>query len=391
MKSYLGLLILMIMLFSLSSRIWAAEQEGKGGEVMSKIKITTVPEEYKKAVPEERRGRIKEFSYPVRNYINRARQLVTDQLISSEEAGRETVPGGAIIKKVNIYLPAGYNQDDPATKYNVLYLLHGVGGNRDEWLRGSGRIDGNFVIGNILDNLILNGDLEPLIVVFPEGRSTEDWENTAFTPDETNLLGFYYFDYELRYDLIPFIEANFHTYAKIQDKSAEALAVNRKHRALAGLSMGGMQALNLTLGGYRYDSIKYTKTTSVFNNGLDRTVKTPGMQDLFAFVGAFSNAPTSSDGKTLGAGIASIDYGLDLLYLTCGDADEISFQSGYARALDGLSEAASGKLDYCYQVVVAGGVHDFGVWNNGVYNFARLAFGKLEACSAPQVVKGEIQ
>ena len=94
MKSYLGLLILMIMLFSLSSRIWAAEQEGKGGEVMSKIKITTVPEEYKKAVPEERRGRIKEFSYPVRNYINRARQLVTDQLISSEEAGRETVPGG---------------------------------------------------------------------------------------------------------------------------------------------------------------------------------------------------------------------------------------------------------------------------------------------------------
>ncbi|NLY90106.1 MAG: esterase [Firmicutes bacterium] len=358
---------------------------------MDKIQITSVPEEYQKAAPEGMRGRIVELSYPVRNYINRSRQLVTDRLISSEEAGRETVPGEAIVKKVNLYLPPGYDEKDKDKKYNLLYLLHGVGGNRFEWLYGSGRVDGNFVIANLFDNLILNGDLEPLIVVFPEGRSAEDWENTAFTPDETNLLGFYYFDYELRYDLIPFIEANFNTYANIEDKSAEAMAVSRKHRAIAGLSMGGMQALNLTLGGYRYDSIKYTKTTSVFGNGLDKTVKTPGMLDLFTFVGAFSNAPTSSDGKTLGVGIASSNHGLDLLYLTCGDADEISFQSGYARAIDGLSEAAGDMLAHCYQVVVAGGVHDFGVWNNGAYNFARLAFGKLETCSSPQVVKIEIR
>lgn len=358
---------------------------------MSKVKITAVPEEYKKAAPEGRRGRIQEFSYPVRNYINRSRQLVTDRPVSREEAGRESVPGEAILKKVNLYLPPGYDANDPATKYNVLYLLHGVGGNRYEWLQGSGQVDGNFVIANIFDNLIGNGDLQPLIVVFPEGRSTDDWENTAFTPDGTNLLGFYYFDYELRYDLIPFIEANFHTYANIADQAAEALAANRKHRAIAGLSMGGMQALNLTLGGWRYDSINYTKTTSSFDNGLDRTVKSPGMLDLFAYVGAFSSAPTTSDGRTLGAGIAACNYGLDLLYLTCGDRDEISFQSGYGRSLEGLTDTAGDKLAHCCQVVVAGGRHDFGVWTNGAYNFARLAFGKLEASPAPEVVQVEIR
>ena len=132
---------------------------------------------------------------------------MTNQNISSQEVGRETVEGAAIIKKCNVYLPVGYNEDDKDTKYNVLYLLHGVGGNRYEWLDGSGNVDGNFVICNIFDNLIANGDIDPLIIVFPDGRSAHDWTDDSFNAEGTNMLGFYYFDYELRYDLIPFIES----------------------------------------------------------------------------------------------------------------------------------------------------------------------------------------
>src|SRR5690554_3342126 len=376
MKRTIGLFILTVMMLSLSTIIWTAEKKAGGGELMNDITVGPVPAGYKKAVPEGLRGEIKECSYPVRNYINSSRQLVTNQNISSKEAGRETFQGEPIIKKCSVYLPTGYDENDQERKYNVLYLLHGVGGNCYEWLYGSGMIDDNFVICNILDNLIANGDIEPLIVVFPEGRSCEDWENAAFTMDEINILGFYYFDYELRYDLIPFIEANFNTYANIEDKSPAAITYNREHRAIAGLSMGGMQALNLTFGGYRFDATKYTKTASPFN-GLDKTVATPGMQDLFAYVGAFSNAPTTSEGELLGANIAASGYITDLLYITCGDNDGLAIIS-YESALSGLPEAAGENLHHLYQVLIRGGVHDFGVWNNGAYNFVRLCFGKVE-------------
>lgn len=340
------------------------------------IDVTHVPDEYKKAVQKELRGTIIEVSYPVGNYINSSRQLVTNQDISSREAGRETVKGDAIAKKCNIYLPPGYDKNDTETKYDVLYLLHGVGGNRYEWLNGSGKEDDNYVICNIFDNLIANGDIDPIIVVFPEGRSAHDWTDISFNAAGTNLLGFYYFDYELRYDLIPFIESQYNTYANIRNTSPEGVAYNRLHRALAGLSMGGMQTLNLGIGGYRCDSIAYTGTKSPWENGLDTTVMAPGMLDLFAYMGAFSNAPTSSDGKLLGASLASSEHRLNLLYLTCGDGDEIAYQSGYLKATEGLLDAAGHNLGDYYRILIKDGLHDFHVWNNGAFNFVRLAFGK---------------
>lgn len=353
---------------------------------MSKIEVSHVPVEYRSGLAQASRGKIVEVSYPVTNYINQSRQLVTNQDISSTEAGRETVQGDPIQKIANVYLPPGYEEKDSDTKYNVLYLLHGVGGNRGEWLHGSGQIDDNFVICNILDNLIKNGEIDPVIVVFPEGRSAHDWQSNAFTAEETNILGFYYFDYELRYDLIPFIESNYNTYANIEDDSSEAIAYNRKHRAIAGLSMGGMQSLNLTFGGHRYDSTKYTNTASMYRNGLGKTVATLGMQDLFAYVGAFSNAPTSSDGNVLGAGIASSDYEIDLLYITCGDADGVAIRS-YRSSVTGLLGNSGDKLHNYYQVILKDGAHDFGVWNNGAYNFLRLCFGQNDPLTRNVVEK----
>ena len=353
---------------------------------MKNINVTAVPVGYKKAVVKELQGTVTEVSYSVRNYINSLRQLVTDQNISSKEAGRETVEGEAIIKKCNIYLPAGYDENHKDIRYNVLYLLHGVGGNRYEWLYGSGNDDGNFVICNIFDNLIANGDIDPLIIIFPDGRSTYDWTDNSFNVEGTNILGFYYFDYELRYDLIPFIEYKYNVYSNIKDMSLEGIEYNRMHRSIAGLSMGGMQALNLIVGGYRCDSIVYTGTKSDWSNGLDTTVSAPGMQDMFAYIGAFSNAPTSSDGKVLSASIKSSSHRLHLLYITCGDEDEIACQSGYERSVDGVTGAVKDNLRKYYQISIKGGIHDFKVWNNGAYNFIRLCFEKNEEHLTPYVV-----
>lgn len=225
-----------------------------------------------------------------------------------------------------------------------------------------------------MDNLIANGDIDPVIVVMPNGRSSHNWTDRTFNSEGTNMLGFYYFDYELRYDLIPFIESSFKTYANIHESSPEAVEYNRAHRAIVGLSMGGMQALNLILGGFRCDSAMIAGTKNSWSNGLVATVPARGMTDLFAYVGSFSNAPTSSDGKLLGSSISLNGHRLQMLYMTCGDADNVSFNC-YEQSIIGLKESAGEYLDAFYCVLIKNGIHDFNVWNNGVYHFTRLFSG----------------
>ena len=339
---------------------------------MTNTQVGEIPAAALKAAQAEHQGRLIEISYPVWHYINEHRQLVTGRRIDAAEAGRETVQGEAIVKPCNVYLPAGYDRN-PKMRCNVLYLLHGVGGDEWEWLKGGGEADGRPVVLNLLDHLIAEGEIEPLIAVFPNGRSAWDYADRSFNAEGTNMLGFYYFDYELRHDLMPYIESKFRTYADCADASPAGVSTSRRHRAIAGLSMGGMQVLNLVVGGYRCDSVKYTEDRHGWRNGLDTTVRAPGMTDLFAYAGAFSNAPTSSDGRVLGESLSAAAHRLDLLYLSCGDRDEISWPV-YLKAIDGLEEAAGDKLGELRTVDIPGGVHDFGVWMRGVYDFVRLAF-----------------
>ncbi|CAM3920773.1 hypothetical protein COLU111180_14660 [Cohnella lubricantis] len=100
--------------------------------------MSELPAAYRRAAARDKRGTVREVSYPVNHYINANRQLVTNRHIDRREAGRETVRGEAILKSCNVYLPAGYDESDPDTRYPALYLLHGVGGDQYEWLRGSG-------------------------------------------------------------------------------------------------------------------------------------------------------------------------------------------------------------------------------------------------------------
>lgn len=338
---------------------------------MKHYELLPVTEQYKQKVAQHAQGQLSEVTYKSNHYINDKRQLVTNQNISSEQAGRETVTGEAITKKCNIYLPAGYDPNDKETTYDVVYLLHGVGGDQFEWLHGSGEQEGRYVLCHIIDHLIANGEIEPVIVVFPNGKSAHDWPDRSFNTEGTHLLGFYYFDYELKYDLIPFIESNYNTKAKIDASTGEAIAQNRQHRSIAGLSMGGMQCLNLVLGGYRHDSEKFTNTDGGWGNGLAATVPAPGLLDLFSRVGVFSNAPTSSTGDVVGSSIAASEHKLDLLFMTCGDEDGISI-SCFNNSIDGLMDKAADHIGQTYQTVIKGGKHDFGVWLVSVYNFLQM-------------------
>lgn len=336
-----------------------------------------VPDRYKKTISVEKSGKMVEVLYPTNHYINHNRQLIASQKIAEEFAGRTVVEGEAITKKCNVYLPAGYDEADVNKKYNVIYFLHGVGGNHFEWMLDKNE-QGVPVICSILDHLTENGETEPMIVVFPEGRSAINWENCEFDPESTSMLGFYYFDYELRFDLIPFIESQFHTYADINQTSASAKEYNRLHRAIAGLSMGGMQSLNLTFGGYRCDSAFLCGAISPWNNGLVETVRTPGMEDLFSFVGAFSNAPTTSKGEILGEGIRTSGYTMSVLHIICGDSDGIAYEMGYQKAINGLMKEAGDAVKLYSPAIIKGGKHDFGVWNYGAYQFLKQIFRNEE-------------
>ncbi len=129
-------------------------------------------------------------------------------------------------KSALVYLPAGYDETDTETHYNILYLMHG-GGDSPKWYLGS---DGKSSrITRMLDNMIEKGDIEPLIVCAVSYYN--DYSNDA----TKNCINFHY---ELMNDLIPALETTYPTYA--ENITAEGLAASRTHRAFGGFSMGAV-------------------------------------------------------------------------------------------------------------------------------------------------------
>lgn len=219
-------------------------------------------------------------------------------------------------RKARVYTPPGYSKDQ---KYPVLYLLHGIGGDENEWARG-GAPDA------ILDNLYADGKAAPMIVVLPNGRASKEVGPRDPIPKQSPA--FAAFEKELLDDLIPFVDATYST------------KPDRESRALAGLSMGGGQALNFGLG------------------NLDR----------FAWVGGFSSAPNTKRPDDLLKDPAAATKKLTLLYLACGDQD------GLFRITRGVHEMLVAKqVPHRYEVI-AGGGHDFKVWKRNLYDFAQLLF-----------------
>ena len=141
-----------------------------------------------------------------------------------------TGAGGAR-KHALVYLPYGYDSD-PARRYDVLYLMHGGGGNPEHWPELC-------PVENMLDRAFASGEAEPMLVVFPTyypappqrepGTVDPDYERRSVLEFQTG---------ELTQLLLPAVEGTYRTFAAGTDPAA--LKNARNHRGFSGFSMGGV-------------------------------------------------------------------------------------------------------------------------------------------------------
>ena len=197
-----------------------------------------------------------------------------------------------------------------------------------EWLKG-----GSPQV--IFDNLYAEKKLEPMIVVMPNGRAIKDDRATGNIMAPDKVQGFANFEKDLLNDLIPFIERR---YPVIKD---------REHRAIAGLSMGGGQALNFGLGNL----------------------------NKFAWVGGFSSAPNTLPPEQLIPDPEETRKKLKILWISCGDADGLITNS--RRTHDYLN-----RNDVPHIYYIMPGVHDFKVWKNSLYMFSQLLFKPVDVSNS---------
>lgn len=175
------------------------------------------------------------------------------------------------VRRIHVYTPPNYDRSN--TRLPVLYLLHGADGDDSSWT-WFGRAN------LILDNLIAERKLMPLVVVMPFGYAYPPIQGVAGDKQRTD------FEKDLIEDIIPYVQANYRVIA------------DRDHRALVGLSMGGGQALNI---------------------GLRRV-------DLFSRVAGFSAAVPRNAGqsfKDVVADAKKMNSSLKLLWLGCGSEDSL--------------------------------------------------------------------
>ena len=222
-------------------------------------------------------------------------------------------------RQANVYLPPNYSQ---ANKYPVIYLLHGIGGNKDEWI---GMLHPDY----ILNNLYAESRAVPMILVMPNGRALPDDRVPEHIYSPEMVQGFANFEQDLLNCLIPAIEAKY------------SVSKDRTQRAIAGLSMGGGQTLNFGLS----------------------------HPDTFASIGAFSSAPNTLPPEQLIPTPDEFRGKMKLIYLSCGNKDGlINFSQ--------RTEAYLTQHDIAHVWNVDDHAHDAPEWANNFYHFAQMVFAE---------------
>jgi enterochelin esterase family protein len=241
-----------------------------------------------------------------------------------------------------VYLPPDY--DSAKTRYPVLYLQHGGGEDESGWIRQG---KANF----ILDNLIAGGSAKPMIVVMANGYATRagyvvpDMSGTAFGSPEfmkvmQERMGA--FEDDVTQALIPFIDKTFRT------------VPDREHRAMAGLSMGGMQTFQVT-----FDHL-----------------------DLFSYIGGFSGAggmmmmrsSEKPDLKTAFNGAladpVTFPKRVHLLWIGVGTNEPERMKAGLENLNASLDE---GKIQHVFYES-PGTDHEWQTWRRDLKDFAPRLF-----------------
>jgi len=244
-----------------------------------------------------------------------------------------------------VYTPPDYDQSAKA-RYPVLILQHGAGESETGWTR-QGRA--NF----ILDNLIAEGRAKPMIVVMDRGYATRAGTSpVVFGRGATQndiRKAFSAFEDVITNDLIPVIDSSYRTLP------------DRNHRAMAGLSMGGMQTLFIGL--HRLDTFAYIGSFSGpiipgVNTGNQHAGETQTRQfdPKTAFDGAFADP-------------SGFNKQVKLLWLGVG-TEEMQFRDGIRNAADAL-KAAGVKLVYFES---PGTAHEWQTWRRDLRDFASRLF-----------------
>lgn len=230
-------------------------------------------------------------------------------------------------RRLHVYTPPGY---DPSrsTRYPVLYLLHGAGDTDGEWV-SIGRAHW------ILDNLIAAGKAKPMLIVMPDGHAADPSSMDPVLRGQNTRL----FEQDLLESVIPLVESHYRT-----AKGPEA-------RALAGLSMGGNQTLNIGLAH-------------------------PAM---FAYLGVFSSAagfnPQMQEefvkkfGPTLSAS-EKLNAQLRLFWIGCGSADFL-----YKRNIEMVEMLKQHNIRHVYKETPGAG-HVWPLWRQHLAEIAQLLFRK---------------
>lgn len=159
-------------------------------------------------------------------------------------------------RRMNIYLPPGYAAHK-TRRYPVLYLLHGSGGDEEAWL-DDGRA------AQIIDNLIAENRCRPMIVVMPNGNVDlaaapgHDPAKPDVEPDGNNVTSMMgKFETTFMHDIVSYVDSHYRT------------DTSRSGRAIAGLSLGGLHSLFISLNNpeaFDYVGLFSAQTTNALND-----------------------------------------------------------------------------------------------------------------------------
>jgi enterochelin esterase-like enzyme len=233
-------------------------------------------------------------------------------------------------RRAFVYTPPDYDLNRDA-RYPVLYLQHGAGEDERGWsLQGR--------VNHIMDNLIAEKKAKPMIIVMEKGYGQKAGSSLGAAPPDSSR-GSNAFEGVLINDLIPMIDATYRT------------RTNREDRAMAGLSMGGMQTFNITL------------------NNLDK----------FAYIGGFSGAGGGFGGGTFDVKTAhngvladadAFNKKVKLVWLGIGTAEGERLYNGVKSYRDSLEKAGIKTVFY----ESPGTAHEWQTWRRCLREFAPLLF-----------------
>jgi enterochelin esterase family protein len=186
-------------------------------------------------------------------------------------------------RRMHVYTPPGYELGQG--KYPILYLLHGAGDSDDSWT-SAGRA------GFILDNLIAAKKAKPMVIIMPAGHTSQNTAGIAGSPAAQDE-----FSQEFVADIMPYAETHYRVIA------------DRQHRAIAGLSMGGSQTLNIVIP--HLDKFAYI---GVYSSGL-----------IAGLLGSQAEAPGTSWEQLHQSELenAAAKKGLKLVWFSTGSDDRL--------------------------------------------------------------------